>query len=67
MKNNKGRETLQIMGMHLYEGKQFTQDELEVINEALIFTVNCLEREEAQLCNRIKLVFAKTTSLLKES
>ena len=51
----------------MYECKQFTLDELEVINEALIFTLNCLDREEVQLSNRIKLVLTRTTSLLKES
>ena len=56
-----------MIDMHLYEGKQFTQDELEVINEALIFTLNCLDREKVQLSDRIKLVLDKTTSLLKES
>ncbi len=51
----------------MYEGKQFTQDELMVINDALIFTLNCLGHEEGQLYNRIKLVLDKMTGLLKES
>lgn len=54
------------MDTHQHEVKQFTKDELEVINEALIFTLNCLDREQLQLHNSIKLVLAKTTSLLKE-
>ena len=50
-----------------YNAKQFNHDELKVINEALIFTINCLDREEVELSNRIKLVLTKMTSLLKES
>jgi hypothetical protein len=49
-----------------HDAKQFTQDELKVINEALIFTLNCLDREHVQLYNAIELVLAKTTGLLKE-
>jgi hypothetical protein len=54
------------MGKTEHDAKQFTQDELKVINEALIFTLNCLDREQVQLYNSIELVLAKTTGLLKE-
>ncbi|MGA7899940.1 MAG: hypothetical protein WCA39_13885 [Nitrososphaeraceae archaeon] len=54
------------MGTAGHDAKQFTPDELKVINEALIFTLNCLDREQVQLYNSIKLVLAKTTGLLKE-
>lgn len=53
------------MGTTGHDAKQFTQDELKMINEALIFTLNCLDREQLQLYNSIKLVLAKTTGLLK--
>ena len=49
-----------------YDAKQFTQDELKIINEALIFTLNCLDRDQTQLYNSVELVLAKTTRLLKE-
>lgn len=53
------------MGTTGHDAKQFTQDELKMINEALIFTLYCLDREQLQLYNSIKLVLAKTTGLLK--
>ena len=49
-----------------HDANQFNHDELKVINEALIFTLNCLDREQVQLNNNIKLVLSKTTGLLEE-
>lgn len=54
------------MDTAIHDVKQFTQDELKIINEALIFTLNCLDREQTQLYNRMELVLAKTTRLLKK-
>jgi len=50
------------------EHEQFTTEELNVIYDALIFTLNCLDsdREQVQLYNSIKFVLAKVAGLLKQ-
>jgi hypothetical protein len=44
----------------------FTKDELKTINDALIFTLHCLDREKVHLYSNMKLVLAKVESLLKQ-
>jgi hypothetical protein len=48
--------------------KQFTTEELNVIYDALIFTLNCLDRdrEQGQLYNNMEFVLTKVASLLKQ-
>ena len=48
--------------------KQFTTEELNVIYDALIFTLNCLgrDREHVKLYNNIKFVLTKVSGLLKQ-
>jgi hypothetical protein len=50
------------------EHKQFTIEELNVIRDALIFTMNCLdgERDQVQLCSSMKFVLAKIKDMLKQ-
>ena len=47
---------------------QFTNEELNIILDALVFTVNCLhgDRQEVQLYSKTKLVLAKVEGLLKQ-
>jgi len=48
--------------------RQFTMEELSVILDALIFTLNCLhgDREDVELYSGVKVVLAKVESLLKQ-
>lgn len=50
------------------ERKQFTIEELNVIHDALIFTMNCLdgERDQVQLYSNMKFVLAKIKDMLKQ-
>jgi hypothetical protein len=47
---------------------QFTNDELSVILDALVFTTNCLhaDRQEVQLYKNTKLLLAKVEGMLKQ-
>ena len=51
-----------------HDGKQFTNEELNIILDALVFTVNCLygDRQEVQLYSNTKLVLAKVEGMLKQ-
>ena len=42
------------------------KDKLEMIHNALIFTLNCLDGEQIRVYNSMKLVLAKTEGLLKK-
>lgn len=50
------------------ERKQFTIEELNVIHDALIFTMNRLdgERDQVQLYSNMKFVLAKIKDMLKQ-
>jgi len=44
---------------------QFTTEELDVIHDALVFTISCVGTQEIPQSNRMRVVLAKIAGLIK--
>jgi hypothetical protein len=47
-------------------GNQFTIEELNIIHDALVFTLSCVDSQEIAHFNKMKLVLAKVAGLIKQ-
>ena len=45
---------------------QFTLEELNVIHDALVFTLGCVDSREIPLFNKMKMVLVKVAGLIKQ-
>jgi hypothetical protein len=47
------------------DNNQFTIEELNVIHDALVFTISCIDTQEIPQFNKMKIILAKVAGLIR--